>query len=167
MTGSRFASSRGAAAAWYAAVLALGAGGAPTGQAADPVGQGPALVPADTTITIRTTGSGLEFVPARIAVRQGTRVRLVYVNAGTLPHNLVLVRDGNDIDLLGMAALDAGTTGYVPLQHRDRMLGYTPLAGPGDTVEVVFEAPPPGEYPYVCLYTGHYNMMLGTLRSLR
>lgn len=120
----------------------------------------------DTTITIHTTGSALEFTPARIAVRHGTRVRMRYVNAGTLPHNLVLVWDGDAIDRLGLAALDASETDYVPLQHEDEMIAHSRLAAPGDTVEVTFDAPPPGEYFFVCLYAGHYNMMIGTLRSL-
>lgn len=143
--------------AWLAALVFLTTSGVTPGSGAV----------RDTTITIRTTGSALEFSPSRIAVRQGTRVRLVYVNEGTLPHNLVLVRDADDIDMLGMAALDASGTGYVPLQHRDRMIAHSGLAAPGTTVQVVFEAPPPGEYSFVCLYAGHYNMMVGSLRSLR
>ncbi len=121
----------------------------------------------DTTITIRSTGSALEFQPSRVSVRQGLQVRLVYINQSTLPHNLVVARDGNDIDLLGLAALDASGTGYVPLQHQDRMIAHTRLAAPGDTVQVDFRAPPPGEYLFVCLYAGHFNMMVGTLRSVR
>lgn len=162
--------SRGRGAASIVAAAALGALGTEgvlqRGQAG-PFSLGHSAVTADTTITIRTTGSALEFVPSRIAVRQRTRVRLVYVNEGTLPHNLVLLWDWDDIDALGRAALDAAATGYVPLQRRDRLIGYSGLAAPGETVHVEFEVPAPGEYPYVCLYAGHYNMMIGTLRSLR
>ncbi len=122
--------------------------------------------PVDTVITIRTTGSNLEFAPSQIAVKAGTRVRIRYINDGTLPHNIVLVKDEADIDMLGMAAFSAGETGYVPVEHADRMYAYSELAVPGTTVEIEFTAPPPGEYFYVCLYPGHYNMMIGTLRSL-
>lgn len=127
---------------------------------------GALAAPADTTITIRTTGSSLEFSPARIALKQGTRVRIRYVNEGTLPHNFVLVRDADDIDMLGMAAFEAKKTDYVPLEHEDRLIAHTRLAVPGETVEFTFEVPPAGEYLFVCLYAGHYNMMIGTLRSL-
>lgn len=123
--------------------------------------------PVDTTITIRAAGSSLEFSPARVAVKQGARVRLRFVNDGTLPHNVVLVEDEGDIDALGAAAFEAGKTGYVPLEHQDRMIAYSELAVPGKTVEVTFTAPPAGEYFFVCLYPGHYSMMVGTLRSLR
>jgi azurin len=150
--------------AGLSAVSVRGELGAPEAWPPVAVRQG---LPVDSTITIRSTGSALEFSPSRIAVRHGARVRIRYVNAGTLPHNFVLVHNGDDIDLLGLAALDASETDYVPLEHDDKMIAHSPLAAPGDTVEVLFDVPPPGEYFFVCLYAGHYNMMVGTLRSLR
>ena len=121
---------------------------------------------ADTVIEITTTGSNLEFSPSRISAKQGTTVTIRYTNNGTLPHNFVLVKDEADIDVLGPAAFQAGDTEYVPLQHESKMIAHSPLAKPGTTVEVTFEVPPAGEYWFVCLYPGHYNMMVGTLRAL-
>ena len=120
----------------------------------------------DTTITIYSSGTALEFQPSRISAKAGTRLRLRLVNEGTLPHNIVLVRDESDIDALGSAAYRAQDTGYVPLEQKDRLFAWSELAAPGETVEMTFEVPPPGEYFFVCLYPGHYNMMIGTLRSL-
>ena len=119
----------------------------------------------DTTITIRASSSTLEFEPSAIAVRQGTELHIRFINAGTLPHNLVFVRDENDIDTLAAVASKAGGS-YLPLALKDRLLAYSTLASPGDTVEFSFRVPPPGEYTYVCFMSGHSNMMLGTLRSL-
>jgi uncharacterized cupredoxin-like copper-binding protein len=119
----------------------------------------------DTTITVRA-GSALEFEPATIAVKAGIRVRLQLVNAGTLPHNFVIVRDSSDLDRLAAAASHQGGD-YVPLALKDRMIGFTALASPGQTVDMVFVVPPPGEYTFVCLMSGHAGVMLGTLRSLR
>jgi plastocyanin len=120
---------------------------------------------ADTTITVRAVSS-LEFEPAVISVKQGTRVRLRLVNAGVLPHNFVVVRDSSDLDRLAAAASHEGGD-YVPLALKNLLIGYTTLASPGQTVEMVFVVPPPGEYTYVCLMSGHAGVMLGTLRSLR
>lgn len=147
------------------ALLAM-SGAAAHPQATPPAPDASAEVQVDTTITIRTTGSNLEFSPSRISAKAGTRVRIRYVNEGTLPHNIVLVKDEGDIDMLGMAAFQASKTDYVPLQHEERMIAHTELAVPGTTVEMTFVVPPAGEYFFVCLYPGHYNMMLGTLRSL-
>jgi uncharacterized cupredoxin-like copper-binding protein len=123
-------------------------------------------VPADTTITIKASSSTLEFEPPSISAKNGTRVRLVFVNAGTLPHNFVLAKTEEAIDDLAPAAMQAGGD-YVPLNMKDKMIAYTKLASPGDTVEVSFVVPPPGTYTFVCLVSGHATSMLGRLRSLR
>lgn len=125
-----------------------------------------AQAPPDTTITIRASSSTLEFDPPAIAVKHGVRLRLRFVNTGTLPHNIVLVKNEDDIDALAAAASRAGGS-YVPLAEKDKLIAYTTLASPGQTVEVSFVVPPPGVYTYVCLMSGHANSMLGTLRSLR
>jgi azurin len=120
----------------------------------------------DTTITIRTVSSTLQFDQPKISVRQGTRVTLRLVNEGTLPHNLVIARSEDDLDSLAEAASKAGGD-YVPLGMKEKMIAWTRLASSGETVEVTFIVPPPGEYPYVCLMSGHSMSMLGVLRSLK
>lgn len=134
--------------------------------AAPPPGSLQDAVP-DQVITIRTQGSNLEFVPAKLSAKSGTRVRVDYVNDGVLPHNFVILHDDSDLDALGSAAYDAEATGFVPLDQRDKLVAYTSLASPGTTVSVIFVVPDPGEYTFVCLFPGHYNVMLGTFRALR
>lgn len=146
-----------------AALIAAGAGfGEGSAVSAATPGQG-----ADTTITIRATGSTLEFTPTRVSAKAGTRLRLRFVNEGTLPHNVVVPRSEDDIDALALAAYQAGETGYVPMDLKAKLVGFTALASPGETVEVSFVVPPAGEYTYVCLFPGHSNSMLGTLRALK
>ena len=121
----------------------------------------------DTTITIRATGSTLEFIPPRLAAKTGTRVRIRFVNEGTLPHNVVLPRSEDDIDGLVQAAYAAQESGFVPLGQKAKLLGYTKLASPGETVEITLTMPAPGEYTYICTFPGHATSMFGTLRALR
>lgn len=147
----------------YFLVAGIAASAAAVVSPAGRAGQGSA----DTTITIRAAGSTLEFQPPRISVKHGTRIRLRFVNDGTLPHNVVLPRNEGDIDALAVAAYDAAESGYVPLKQQEKLLAYSTLASPGDTVNVTFVVPPPGEYTYICLFPGHANSMFGTLRSLR
>lgn len=132
-------------------------------QIPDPL-QAAEAAPADTTITIRA--ANLQYAPSSVSIRQGTRVAIRLVNEGALPHNIVLVRDEDDVDMLASAAFDAGETGYVPLEHEDRLIAYSALAAPGETVEMTFEVPAAGEYLFVCLYPGHASVMIGNLRSL-
>ncbi len=122
---------------------------------------------ADTTITIRASGSTLEFTPTRVSARAGARVRIRFVNDGTLPHNLVVPKSEDDLDALALAAYSAGETNYVPVDQKDKLLGHTTLASPGQTVELTMVMPAAGEYTYVCLFPGHSNSMFGKLRSLR
>lgn len=122
---------------------------------------------ADTTITIRASGSTLEFTPTRVSAKAGTRLRIRFVNDGTLPHNLVVPKDEDDIDALALAAYQAGETSYVPLSMKEKLVGWTTLASPGESVEMTFVVPAAGEYTYVCLFPGHSNSMLGTLRALK
>ena len=136
-------------------------------QAAKPTAPPAAKTAVDTTIDVMAMGSTLAFEAPEIAVKQGKRVRLRFMNHGTLPHNLVIAKTADDVDALAAAAADAYATGYVPVTMKDRMIGYTALASPGETVEFEFVVPPPGEYTYVCLISGHANSMLGTLRSLK
>jgi plastocyanin len=122
---------------------------------------------ADTTVVVRAAGTALEFIPDRITLKQGTRVRVRFVNSGDLPHNIVFARRENDLEELSIAAVSADATGYVPLEMKDRMLAWSGLAKPTETVELAFTVPAAGEYWFVCLYPGHAANMLGTLRALR
>ena len=130
-----------------------------------PHAQAPTPPPVDTTVTVNA-GMALEFDPATIALKHGLRVRLRFINAGSLPHNIVFVKREDDLDALASAASKAGGN-YVPLDMKDRIFAYTLLASPGETLETTFVVPPPGTYTYVCLMSGHSNVMLGTLRSLK
>lgn len=149
---------------WVAAavVVAVATLKASPGALARSTGQG-----ADTTITIRASSSTLEFNPTRVSARAGARVRIRFINDGTLPHNLVVPKTDDDIDALAIAAYDAAGSGYVPTTMTDKLLAWTTLASPGQAVEATFVMPPAGEYTYVCLFPGHANSMLGTLRSLK
>jgi plastocyanin len=121
----------------------------------------------DTTVVIRSDGPALEFLPARIALKNGIKARIRYVNDGLLPHNIVFPKDENDIDELAAEAASAAATGYVPMGQVSKLFAYARLAKPTETAELVITVPPPGEYRFVCLYPGHQNAMIGTLRSLR
>jgi plastocyanin len=123
----------------------------------------PTLAAVDTTITIRANGTELMFDPATITLKQGTRVRMRFVNMGTFAHNFVIVRDENDLDEMIQRAHDA--TDNVPMSMKAKMIAYSNIAQPTRTVETAFVVPAPGDYTYVCLVEGHANTMVGRLRS--
>lgn len=158
--------------AWLAAAAAIPIAGVLIGaaQPSAPVGDTviSSSVPevrADTTVVVRTTGSNLSFTPNQLTLKEGMTVLVRYENAGTLPHNIVLLRSRSQIDAIGIAALDAAATDYVPNGYDDEILAASPLAAPGETVEFTFTVPPGGEYPFICTYPGHFRAMQGVIRA--
>ncbi len=118
------------------------------------------------TVTIQSDGNKLAFVQTEFTVTAGASVRLVFENKATaqgLSHNVVIMTKPEDIDRVGLAAIQAAASDYVP--EDDAILFYTPLARPGETVEVTFTAPEkPGAYPYACTFPGHYVLMRGVMQ---
>jgi azurin len=76
-----------------------------------------------------------------------------------------LVREEEDIRPVGVAALQAISNDWIPENEMDRILAFSELAYPGDTVTFSFKVPPPGTYPYICTYSAHWTQMQGRLIS--
>lgn len=152
------------AAAALATSVLLGAGRTPSAVAPRPASSGAAV---DTVVTIRAIGSALEYETTDIELEAGTTVTIRLDNsASSMPHNVVLLTARDQIRTVGIAALQAQQTDYVPEGEADKIIAHTALASPGTVVEMTFEVPPPGEYPYVCTYPGHFQTMRGTLTSV-
>ncbi len=117
-------------------------------------------------VVIRSVGNELRFDTTAFAVEAGQEVRLIFNNEATvqgLAHNVVILTDAEAIDRVGMAAMSAAANDYIP--EDAAVLFYTPLAQPGETVEVTFTAPSePGEYPFICTFPGHYVLMRGVMK---
>ena len=147
------------------AIVALTASNKP-GSAATAPGLATEGAAADTTIIeVYASNEGLAFDPNEIRAKAGSIVKLRFVNHTMLPHNIVILKDAKDLDAIGEASFAAAGTGFVPMQHKARMVGYSPLAHAGKTVDFTFTMPPPGEYLFVCFVDGHFNAMIGKLRS--
>jgi plastocyanin len=123
---------------------------------------------ADTTvIEIYTTNAALAFDPDLIRAKAGSIVKIRYVNESALAHNLVILKSEKDLDVVGQASFHAAGTGFVPMEHKAKMIAYSPLANAGKTVEFTFTVPPVGDYLFACFVDGHFNMMIGKLRSYK
>lgn len=136
-----------------------------TGAAAVPKTE-PAAVPKPVEkveLEVGAVASTMTFDKTSLTVPAGAEVHLVLKDAkpGTLMHNWVLVKPGTEA-AVAAAGLPAGPAGNYITPGPD-VLAFTPLAQPGATSEVTFQAPPVGSYPYICSFPGHYLMMKGTL----
>jgi glucose/arabinose dehydrogenase/plastocyanin len=126
-----------------------------------PVTQNPGRV-----VVVRSTGLELSYEPAVISARAGETLTIRYENGGEMTHNIIVVRSEQDVPIIGEAAFQAAFTNHwIPsgADHAARMIAYTPLAGPKETVEVTFTVPSPGEYPFICTYASHWTVMRGRL----
>lgn len=123
------------------------------------------------TIVIEPVGDQMEFASQEIEAKSGSRITIVMNNTASNPamhHNVAVldlaVDDEEGILDVGAAAMNAGEeVDYIP--EHEAVLAATPMAAPGGRTVVTFTVPPPGSYPYVCLYPGHYVVMRGVLVS--
>lgn len=123
---------------------------------------------ADITINMGTK-PGLEFDPAQVQVKAGSRVKLVFNNVDDMLHNLVVVMPGTAI-AVGEEAMKMGLEGqqknYIP--NTPKVLANTVLLQPNTSETIYFIAPTePGEYTYVCTVPGHFYTMQGTLKVVK
>lgn len=119
----------------------------------------------DVELVVAAEKNAMAFAVERIEAPAGSRVRLVMDNSETtsraMVHNVVVVDSPSAVDRVGQAI--SGDPDEEALDPA--IVAYTPLAGPGERTAVVFEMPPPGEYPFICTFPGHYSFMQGTLVS--
>jgi len=106
----------------------------------------------------------LSYDVTEIHAKPGEQLALRYVNQSDMVHNLVVVQSQEDINPVGIAAMGALAKDFIPQDKMDRIVAYTKLAAPGETVVLEFTVPSTaGVYPYVCTVSGHFSLMQGRL----
>ena len=123
----------------------------------------------DQKVTLRPQGNQMKYKQTEFTVSPGETVRLVFENVATSPsmvHNVVFINSTDDevFRRVGEAGTRAGSTNdYIP--EDDAIIAYTPVAQPGETVEVTFTVPEEtGDYGYLCTFPGHWATMQGTMK---
>jgi azurin len=111
----------------------------------------------------------MKFSVTEIVAKRGEKLRVVLSSRGTMPkmamaHNFVLLAKGTDVDAFANASAIARDAEYVAPALVSKVLAATKLAGNGETVDIVFDAPKaPGRYDFICSFPGHY---LGGMRGV-
>jgi azurin len=103
-----------------------------------------------------------------ISVRQGRLVSLTFENRDLMPHNVVIVQKGS-AQKVGEAAdamakqPDGFERHFVP--RIPEVLFSTPLIEGGKSFNLNFTAPEQsGDYPFICSFPGHWQVMKGILK---
>jgi azurin len=121
------------------------------------------------TVEITATDA-MKFDKTEIAAKAGETIKIVLKNTGTMPkvvagHNFVLLKLGTDQVEFTKASFNARETEFIPPSMKTAVIAHTPLAGPGETVDVTVKVPAKaGAYPFLCSFPGHFALgMKGTL----
>jgi putative membrane-bound dehydrogenase-like protein len=127
----------------------------------------PAAQAPDVVLRLAVIPGQMKFDKTEFTVAPGQLVEVVYTNPDLLQHNFVLGQSGS-LPQIGQASdrLASSPTGlaqqYVP--DIPQILYSTKLLEPGQTVTFQFRAPTTvGQYPYVCTFPSHWQMMNGVL----
>lgn len=122
----------------------------------------------DTTVVeIKTEGIELSYSVTEIRAKAGDILLIRYTNESDMTHNIVLVREEADIRPVGIAALQAISSDWIPEKEMHRIIAHSKLVYSGEKVELCFKVPPPGTYPYICTYSAHWTQMQGRLISTK
>jgi azurin len=112
----------------------------------------------------------MKYDKTTIEAKAGEQIRIKLTPKGTMPkiamaHNVVVLKLKTDAAAFVNAGIAARPTDFIAPDKKALVIANTPLAGNGETVEVVFKVPAvPGQYPYVCTFPGHFAAgMKGTL----
>jgi azurin len=117
--------------------------------------------------TINATGNtmaDMAYDTKELKVKSGATVTVNLINAGTdetMLHNIVFVKEGTEKEI-AMEGLNLKDQNYFNGTSPNVIAG-TKVTKPGESVNVVFTAPEPGTYSYICTYPGHWQKMRGIL----
>ena len=118
-------------------------------------------------IIIGTVQDKMIYDKKEFSVETGQRVEVTFVNNDFAPHNLLFVKPGT-ADKVANQAILLGNDGFKKQWRPDSpdiLWGSTMIDYEEKSV-IIFTAPSPGDYPYVCTFPGHALLMRGMMHVL-
>ena len=129
----------------------------PPGQARPP--SGGVVAVADFQVDVQ--GDALEFRHKVMFALPGGEITVTFNNSSSVnSHNLVIV-ESKTKDAVAADGIAAGPANDWVAPGDPRVIANTKLLGPGETGEVRFMAPRPGQYQFLCTFPGHNLTMFG------
>lgn len=126
----------------------------------------------DQEIQITTLRAQMKYDVHSFSIKPNAKIKLVFQNPDDLPHNLIICTPGKTKGKdKGKELVDAVTKlgdkgveqNWEPTGH-PRMLHSTGMVEPKKTKTIYFKAPKEeGNYPYVCTFPGHFQLMNGMM----
>ena len=110
---------------------------------------------------------GIKFNIEKFSAKTGENLALVLVNKTNMPHNLVITEPGA-YEKVGAAAISmlsdpkAADNHYVP--NLSSVITSTYVVQPQGSHTLYFTVPKtPGNYPFLCTFPGHWQLMKGVM----
>ena len=122
-----------------------------------------------TTIRIATVVEAMKYDTPNLSVKAGKKIKLIFSNPDSMPHNIVLVNPGK-ADEVAMEAINLGAKGFdlAFIPPSKEVIWASKLVNHNEKEVIHFNAPTqPGDYPYVCTFPGHHIIMRGNLKVFR
>ena len=115
------------------------------------------------TVTLNSNDQ-MKFDRKIIRVNSNEKVTLTLNHTGRFPvssmgHNFVLLKKDIDVNEYALRAAGTRNTEYIPDGGNE--LVYTRMLGGGESDTIIFDAPEPGTYIFICSFPGHYQLMMG------
>ncbi|MBP6507886.1 MAG: cupredoxin domain-containing protein [Opitutaceae bacterium] len=123
--------------------------------------------------TIEITASdAMKFNLNAIQLAVGEEVKIVLVNAGTMPkqamgHNLCVLKAGSDVAAFATAAAVSATTEYIPAALQSEIVAHTKLLGPKESDSIVLKFDAAGDYPFLCTFPAHFQVGMKGLITVK
>lgn len=120
---------------------------------------------------IEITGNDqMQFNVKAFEVKEGQKVVLSFKHIGQLPavamgHNVVILKPGTAVPAFATKCAPAKDTEYIPQDEESKaqIVAHTKMLGGGESDEITFTAPAPGDYPFICSFPGHFAIMQGVM----
>jgi azurin len=126
----------------------------------------------DQEITISTLEAQMKYDVQSFSVKPNSKVKVIFKNPDSLPHNLIFCtpgkkKGGDKGEEVIDAVLKLGDKGvkmnWEPKGH-PRILASSGMVQPGKETVIYFKVPKvEGNYPYICTFPGHYQLMNGMM----
>lgn len=114
------------------------------------------------TLAIEPKGEELKYAVEKLEAPANSKITLTLKNVSTAnKHNWVLTKPGQS-DAVAAEGIAAGEAANY-LKLGPNVIAATKLVAPGASETITFDAPAPGDYPYVCTFPGHNILMKGVL----
>lgn len=126
---------------------------------APPAGSGGAVA-----LEIASVGEDSRYDNERLEAPGGSKITLKFANrsTGSKRFNWVLTQPGKFLQVVNDGSAESEANGFLK-PNDENVIAHTKLLKAGESDAITFDAPPPGEYPYICTTPGYFARMKGVL----